>query len=259
MIFWFSGTGNSKWVAQQLASALGERLASVADALVDGTLHFSLHDGERLGFVFPIYSWGPAPVVTELVEKVQFSGTPDFCFMVATCGDDVGLSAQIMKAALAKRGITLHSAHSVQMPNTYINMPGFDVDSDRVRTDKLHSAPERVREVVQDIVERKCIEDVVRGRLAWVKSHIVRPWFLKHAMGDRKFAVDDELCSHCGACVNNCPMRNITLTDEKQPQWNGRCAMCLSCLHRCPTCAIQYGKATKGKGRYFFMPSETGN
>ena len=48
---------------------------------------------------------------------------------------------------------------------------------------------------------------------------------------------------------------SITLSDGT-PHWNGRCAMCLSCLHRCPARAIQYAKATTTKGRYFFKKLE---
>ena len=140
MIIWFSGTGNSEWVAEQLASALGERMVSVAEGLTSGDTHLTLHDGERLGFVFPTYSWGPPPVVTEFVEKIQITGTPSSCFMVTTCGDDIGLSVPIMAKALSRRGFTLLSAHSVQMPNNYINMKGFDVDSDAVS--KTQSRPQ---------------------------------------------------------------------------------------------------------------------
>lgn len=252
MIIWFSGTGNSEWVAEQLASALDERMVSVAEALTGGDIHLTLHDGERLGFVFPTYSWGPAPVVTEFVEKMQITGTPSFCFMVTTCGDDIGLSVEIMAKALARRGFTLQSAHSVQMPNNYINMKGFDVDSDAVRTAKLNAAPSRLHQAATDIAEQKAVIDVVTGRFSWVKSKVIRPWFLKNAMSDKKFVVDTDACTHCGACVKNCPMHNITLTDGT-PHWNGRCAMCLSCLHRCPTRAIQYAKSTTTKGRYFLQ------
>ena len=256
MIIWFSGTGNSEWVAEQLASALGERMVSVAEALTAGDdIHFTLHDGERLGFVFPTYSWGPPPVVTEFVEKMQIAGTFSSCFMVTTCGDDIGLSVPIMAKALSRRGFTLLSAHSVQMPNNYINMKGFDVDSDAVRTAKLNAVPSRLHQVTPDIAEQKAVIDVVTGRFAWVKSKIIRPWFLKNAMSDKKFVVDTDACTHCGACVKNCPMHNITLTDGT-PHWNGRCAMCLSCLHRCPARAIQYAKATTTKGRYFFKKLE---
>ena len=170
--------------------------------------------------------------------------------MVTTCGDDIGLSVPIMAKALSRRGFTLLSAHSVQMPNNYINMKGFDVDSDAVRTAKLKAAPSRLHQVATDIAEQKAVIDVVTGRFAWVKSKVIRPWFLKNAMSDKKFVVDTDACTHCGACVKNCPMQNITLSNGT-PHWNGRCAMCLSCLHRCPARAIQYAKATTTKGRYF--------
>ena len=134
-------------------------------------------------------------------------------------------------------------------------MKGFDVDTDAVRTAKLKVAPARVAQVAQDIAARKAVVDVVTGRFAWVKSKIIRPWFLKNAMSDKKFVVDTDACTHCGACVKNCPMHNITLTDGT-PHWNGRCAMCLSCLHRCPARAIQYAKSTTTKGRYFFKKLE---
>ncbi|MCI6334606.1 MAG: ferredoxin, partial [Bacteroidales bacterium] len=68
-----------------------------------------------------------------------------------------------MAKALSRRGFTLLSAHSVQMPNNYINMKGFDVDSDAVRTAKLKAAPARVAQVAQDIAARKAVVDVVTG------------------------------------------------------------------------------------------------
>ncbi|MDO4511628.1 MAG: EFR1 family ferrodoxin [Bacteroidales bacterium] len=251
MIIWFSGTGNSQWVAEQLAEALNERMVSAAEALTGDAMAFSLAEGERLGFVFPTYSWGPAPVMLELVEKMQLQGVPSFCCMVTTCGDDIGLSADIMRKALAKRGITMHSAHSVQMPNNYVNMKGFDVDTDEVRRAKLEAAPARVARVAADIAGAVATVDVVTGGWAWAKSHIVRPWFVRHAMSDAKFRVEADACTHCGACVKHCPMHNITLTAAGTPEWHGRCAMCLSCLHRCPARAIQYAKATQNKGRYY--------
>ena len=50
MIFYFSGTGNTRWVASQLAEALGEDLLSIPDELKKGVLHYVLKDNERLGF-----------------------------------------------------------------------------------------------------------------------------------------------------------------------------------------------------------------
>lgn len=253
MIIWFSGTGNSRWVAERLALLLNERMVSAAEALTTRPedLRITLARGERLGFVFPTYSWGPAPVITEVIQKMELSCLPDYCFMVTTCGDDVGLEVEIIQRELMRKGVTLNSAFSVTMPNNYINMKGFDVDPDIVREEKLHAAPKRVEQVAINIAEGRNVVDVVKGKWAWVKSRVIRPWFVRNAMSDKRFRVLSDACTRCGACEKNCPMHNISIANG-EVKWNGRCAMCLNCLHRCPARAIQYGKATVNKGRYFF-------
>lgn len=252
MIVWFSGTGNSRWVAEQLALLLNERLLSAAEALTTRPqdLKIVLQKNEKLGFVFPTYSWGPPPVITDMIHRMEVTGTVDYCYMVTTCGDDVGQEVEIVQKALSRRGITLSSAFSVTMPNNYINMKGFDVDSDVVRNAKLHAAPKRVEQVAINIAEGRHIVDVVTGKWAWLKSRVIRPWFLKNAMSDKRFRVMEDACTGCGTCERHCPMHNISIS-EGRVRWNGNCAMCLNCLHRCPTQAIQYGKATLKKGRYY--------
>ena len=62
MIFYFSGTGNSEYVAKQLAARLGDRLVKMGDAVAHADYDYTLSEGERVGWVFPVYSWGPAPI-----------------------------------------------------------------------------------------------------------------------------------------------------------------------------------------------------
>lgn len=257
MIFWFSGTGNSRYVAEQIAEQLNDRLIAVSDAVLSQSYDHELHPGESLGFVFPTYSWGPAPVMLDFIQDLKVAGATSatYCYMVTTCGDDVGLSVPIFAKALRKRGLTLQGAFSVQMPNNYICMKGFDVDSDKVRERKLQLAPDRVAHVAMRIAEHRCTTDVVTGRWRWVKSRIIRPWFKRYAMSDKPFHADPAVCTGCGTCVKACPMHNIAL-HEGLPEWQGKCAMCLGCIHRCPVRAIQYGKQTQNKGRYYFKKTD---
>lgn len=252
MIFCFSGTGNSRWVAEPLAKNLGEQIIPVGDALTSGELTYTLAPGEVLGFVFPTYSWGPAPVMVDFVRRMNIEGyTPDtYCFMVTTCGDDVGQSPRMFQEALGT--IHLNAAFSVQMPNNYILMPGFDVDSKELREQKLRDAVGRVVFITEQIKLRWEGEDVTEGSMAWLKSRIIYPWFSRYSMSDKKFTVDADACTHCGLCVRSCPMHNVEMDDDGLPTWHGNCAMCLSCIHRCPTRAIQYARATQKKGRYYF-------
>ena len=57
MIVYFSATGNSRWVAQQLAALTGDVLCDIADSLKEGRLPVLPDDTERVGVVFPIHSW----------------------------------------------------------------------------------------------------------------------------------------------------------------------------------------------------------
>ena len=50
MIFSFSGTGNTRWVASQIAQALGEQLLYIPDLIRERRYTFSLKENERLGF-----------------------------------------------------------------------------------------------------------------------------------------------------------------------------------------------------------------
>ena len=67
---------------------------------------------------------------------------------------------------------------------------------------------------------------------------------------DETLIISDE-CIGCGKCVEPCPLKNISL-ENGHPKWNGHCTMCMACYHYCPVNAIQYGKATEGKGQYYF-------
>ena len=53
MIFYFSGTGNTRWVAQQIAEALGEELLYIPNLIKERRFEFKLQEDERIGFCFP--------------------------------------------------------------------------------------------------------------------------------------------------------------------------------------------------------------
>ena len=254
MIFYFSGTGNSKHVAEQLAAMLGERLVAIGEAVADGTYTFALAEGESVGWVFPTYSWGPAPIAADFASRVQLQGcgADTYCYMVTTCGDEVGETVTMFAKSLGN--IRLKAAFSVQMPNNYILLPGFDVDDKALERSKVEASAARIKAVAEAIAAKREIIDVVVGPWRRLKSRLIYPLFRRFAMSDKAFAANADVCTRCGLCARECPANNITLDGGSLPRWHGKCTMCLSCIHRCPVRAIEYGKATRSKGRYFFRP-----
>lgn len=251
MIIFFSGTGNSRDVAHRLSVLLGDSdvVELSGDVLRNEELK-AKQPCKAVVWVFPVYSWGVPPVVVKFINRVKLSGiTAARHHMVATCGDDAGLTARQWRKLIRKRGWSDVSASTVIMPNTYTLMKGFDVDPEDLAAKKLEASVERVQEISRRIRREESDDDVIKGRFPRFKSKIIYPWFIRFAMSPKPFHATDS-CTGCSLCARRCPLGNINMNGEHRPQWGKNCALCLRCYHICPSGAVQYGKATAHKGRY---------
>ena len=253
MIFYFSGCGNSRHVAETLAAGLNDTLVFIPEAARECRYEYSLDEGESLGFEFPIYAWGPPKLVMDFVEKLKVPEPvegPTYLYFACTCGDECGLVEKVMRKALDKKGWSLSACFSVQMPETYIGMPGFKLDSEENVKRKYANADTTLKRNIPRLHTKEQFSEMTQGGAAWLKTHMINPGFNRMATNDKKYLSTDQ-CIHCGMCVEVCPLKNVTL-EEGRPKWNGNCTMCMSCYHHCPVNAIQYGKATVGKGQYYY-------
>ena len=251
MILWYSGCGNSRFVADTLSKELGDdSMIFIPEAARQGTaLEFG--PDEALGIVFPVYSWSVPKLVSEFLRTVHVTGRPAYVFAACTCGDQTGLTYEHLCKDLSKQGLQLDAFFSFQMPETYINLPGFNLDTPENAKRKIDGTKESLSEVIGLIKQRtKGNFDRLRGSKTFLKSNILKPLFYGLLITDRKFRVSDS-CIGCGICARNCPLQNITIENDR-PKWNGHCTNCMSCYHRCPKNAINFGTATQGKGQYHF-------
>ena len=69
MIFYFTGTGNSLMAAKAVAEE-NEQLIDIAKARKGGKYSFGIKDGERIGFVFPVYCYTLNDVVLDFVRRL---------------------------------------------------------------------------------------------------------------------------------------------------------------------------------------------
>lgn len=246
MIIYFSGTGNTRLVAERIAEILGDDIVRIGK---DTPTTLSITEGERVVWAFPVYSWGVPPVMRQFIAQVRFTSLPGNHFMVCTCGDDAGLTYEMWSNDIEDRGWTPCGGFSVFMPNVYVSLPTFDVDSVQLTQKKLDVAKKRVEEIANAIKIEECEVEVYRGVMAKMKTKVIYPWFMRKLTSPEKFRHTDA-CVECGVCERSCPMGNIEVRNGG-PRWGDNCAMCLACYHSCPQHAIEYGRSTKGKGQYF--------
>ena len=149
-------------------------------------------------------------------------------------------------------GRKLDAAFSVLMPDVYVCLPGFDVDSKEECKEKFEQEKESIKDIVSYVTEKKQVRQLKRGPFPWAKTYILRPLFNRYLVTDKYFHVDASSCISCGRCAKMCPVGNILIIDDV-PQWQSHCTGCLACYHACPHHAINFGKMTQKKGQYNLM------
>ncbi len=274
MIFYFSGTGNTRWAAKEVARKTGDELAYIPD-IINGDCRFKLGSGERLGFIFPVHGWRPPKLIRTFIEKVLFSVSDDdnmpYVYALCTAGDSIGKAIEIFDCDLKKKGLKLDAAFSLIMPESYVGLPFMDVDPKEREQRKISTAAKRLSEFESYIYNKEKtwhadgVDDrqfLVRGPLPAFFSNVVGGFFVNHLITDKPFHVAEKRCTGCGTCGKVCPVGDISMVNASSgkliPSWkhDNSCLTCFTCYHHCPTHAIEYGGRTKSKGQYYFKPSK---
>ena len=249
MIFYFSATGNSKYVAQRLAAATGDQLISMPDAIQARCYQYDVSHEQRIGFVVPTYYYGLPSVLNFFIEKLQLQGYEEqYVYLVLTCGGSTGDAAGMLAKMLKKKGITLSAQFAVPMVNNYIPLEKMD---DAETIEKTLDAAEEYIDEARRAIRSKGFGDYNRcqGAAGAVVTAAVYPMY-QRGRSTKVFVVGDS-CVGCGICRDQCPCEAIVL-EENKPVWvKPQCVHCLGCLHRCPNQAIHWKKTTENRGRYY--------
>ncbi len=257
MIFYISGTGNTEWVAGEIAKATNDRLVNVCSS---EQTNYALTGNERIGFCFPVHGWRPPMLLRQFIKKLHLENFhQNYCFVLCTAGDTVGEAINMQIRDLLSRNITVDSCFSLAMPESYVGLPFMDVDPIEKERRKKDIAVRLIKEYIPQIVERrKCIKLPNLGRWRKINTRLLGFMFTHCLITDRHFRVDTDKCIKCGICAKQCPVNDIEGGKGEFPVWkhNHKCLTCFACYHHCPVHAIEYGWMTKGKGQYWFSKNQ---
>lgn len=248
MIFYFTGTGNSKYAAETIAEYIKEQVNPLDKALKVSQGRIDISSEDYLGFIFPVYYFGVPSIVEEFIRRIKLDGTPrKGSFLVLTCGGTTGNAHGIFKDMLEERDIKLDYIFAVDMPDNYILL--YNLQKPQQQKNQLDNADNKLRKIADSILsEDKGNHNDITGPFHSLITWIAYP-FYRRGRKTKSFHAT-EACDGCGLCEKACPSDTITM-HSRQPEWmEEKCIHCLACIHRCPQKAIQYGKKTGGRGRY---------
>lgn len=231
---WFSGAGNSKTAAADLAKRLPfDTVMPISEAMEHPE---SLDDTKILGLVFPIYFFGPPNHIRRFIVETLAQSELDleYLFVIFTHGGMPFYGASITDRLLAEAGYAASYVTGIPMVDTYV--PLFKIPRKRAQERKHQTAAKRLESVVGEL-ETQSLRIATRLPLSRLFHTLWEQGLNKRKERDRRFRVTDQ-CTGCGICAKVCPVGNITLEDGR-PIFHHRCEQCFACYHHCPEHAIE--------------------
>lgn len=244
MIVYFTGTGNSRFVAEKLAAAN-------ADTCVDAATYIRKGEGARFAdpgdyvFVSPVYAAAPPLAFMDFIRRSHF---PRSCraYFVMTCAGSMGGSPAYCRKLACEKGLQYRGTAKVDMPQNYIAY--FTMHTPRENRAAVRASLPEIKRLAGLIRSSEAFpEDKPRAWERILIPLVLKPYY-KFFITAKPFHATEK-CVGCGRCERVCPLGNITLSAGK-PVWGKRCTHCMGCINLCPAEAIEYGEKTKGKPRY---------
>lgn len=244
MILYFTGTGNSFFIAKRIAGITGDGLISINERIKKNDLT-EIKDEEKLIFVVPTYAWRIPKIVEEWILKVNFRGA-NKAYFVMNCGDSIGNAEKYNGLICRQKGFEYMGTAGIIMPENYIAL--FKAPDEEISKNIIHKAIPKIESTAKSIEQGKKLPKKNLNLFDRFNSSLINPVFYPFIVKANKFTANDK-CTGCGKCEKECPLNNIRLIENK-PVWGNSCTHCMACICKCPAEAIEYGRKSIGKVRY---------
>lgn len=243
MILYFSGTGNSRFIAHELGKQLKDEVVAINTYLKEGKKG-TFESSNSYVFVTPCYMSRMPMKVEKFLFDATFKGNNN-AYFVFTAGQAVGNAGKYCKKLCVEQNLLYKGIQAVEMPANYVVM--YDV-LDKKQASKAAKKALPAIEKIADLI-RNGNELDNQGLNGHKMFSALAPVFTSTMAKAKSFYAEDT-CISCNKCKELCPLNNISYRQGK-PVWGENCMHCMACISACPTQAIQYGKRTKNKNRYY--------
>ena len=245
VMIYFSGTGNSKYIAELFCKQMNAVCHSIEDKIDFDAL---INSEEVIGFCYPVYGSRVPRIMREFVkrhmESLKDKKLIIFCTQMYFSGD----GARAFTYIFPRGHLNVIYAEHFLMPNNVCNLFVTPLPSEKSIEKYVTKAERKIQvvcdEITKGVIKKRGFNPVSRA-LGLIQG-VFYPKFEKAGM-DKVWIGDD--CTQCNLCVSICPMNNFENENGKiTPKHN--CTMCYRCINKCPQKAISVYLRGKVKKQY---------
>jgi ferredoxin len=270
IIFYFSGTGNSKYIAELFSQNMDAKCHSIEESVDFAEL---INQEDIVGFCYPIYGSRVPRLMRDFVIKnmdtLKDKKIIIFCTQLIFSGDGARVLTDLFPQNQAT-GV-IYAEHFF-MPNNVCNLFFLPLAGKKLTERYLSKAQKKMQKVCKNIskgvIKKRGFNPV--SQVLGLAQGSFMPGIEERAKS--KVRIDGD-CNQCGICVSLCPMNNFTrenineIKNEAKSETknedntknnienntistNNNCIMCYRCINKCPQKAIRVFVKAKVKKQF---------
>lgn len=242
-IFYFSGTGNTKWAVNELNNSINKienecKVYSIETGITN--LHEIINDSDIIGFAFPIYGADMPSIVrnffNEINDTVNITHDKQ-CFIITTAGYIDAFGPFSARKVLKRNRLELVGYINIKISNN-ISTPKIKASfiSSEIMKERMNKGKAKIDKLTYSITNQ-------RTHIRNIGFYLLPGVLIRNASKNGKknnykvLSVDKERCSQCMTCVNNCPTKSIIFSNGEF-SFLPSCTACMRCYNFCPQNAI---------------------
>jgi len=245
LTLYFSGTGNTKYIADLFSQKMNAKCVSVENDIDFVT---TINGHETIAFCYPIYNSRVPRIMRTFVHNHMENLIGKKVIILITQQAFSGDGARVFTDLFEEGAIEVIYAEHFNMQQNMGNIPIFWTlfkPTEHSKQKYIEKANKKMNVVCNNIkkgiVKKRGFSKVSKflgyfqGK-PWQKNpKDIKPVRLeKKLMNDVRIHQD---CTACNLCIKICPMKNLT-NHEGQIQHLNNCTVCYRCVNKCPKKAI---------------------
>lgn len=248
LIFYFSGTGNSKQVAKWIsefaaARSIDYKLYDISQT--DISQLKPLDANALIIIISPIHGFNYPKITLDFIARFP-KGKSNLVLMNTRAGMKIGsfitpgltgIAFLFSSVLLKSKGYKIVGQIPFDMPSNWISIhPALNEGTVKFIHQKNY---ERVKKHANKIFSGKkdflALRDLIQDLLI---APVSLGYYLLGRYVFAKSFYASYKCDNCGNCIKQCPVMAISTIND-HPYWTFKCESCMKCMNNCPKRAIE--------------------